>query len=120
MKEVLLLIRTAGDCADEMSPELYQAHFKKVVDYIDNLSAAGKLISAQPLAMKGSILQGKGASFKDGPFVETKEVIAGYFLLRAADFAEARDMAMAHPILEDDPVARIELREIKRETGINC
>jgi hypothetical protein len=119
MKEFLLLIRTEGDCAEQMSPELYKTHFQKVVDYIDNLRASGKLISAQPLAMDGAILQGKGSSFKDGPFVETKEVIAGYFLFKAADFGEAREIARAHPILEDDPNARIELREIKREKGIN-
>jgi hypothetical protein len=119
MKEFLLLIRTEGDCTDQMSPELYRAHFQKVVDYIDHLKAAGKLISAQPLAMNGSIMQGKGAHFKDGPFIESKEVIAGYFLFRAVDFEEARAIARTHPILEDDPTARIELREIKREIGIN-
>jgi hypothetical protein len=119
MKEFLLLIRSEGDCAEKMSPELHKVHFQKVVNYISDLSNKGLLISAQPLTMFGSILQGKGNAFKDGPFIESKEVIAGYFLFRANDFEEAKKIAKAHPLLEDEPTSRIELREIKIEEGIN-
>jgi len=120
MKEFLLLIRSEGDCSEKMAPDVHKVHFQKVVQYIDNLKTAGKLISAQPLTMSGSIMQGKGATFKDGPFIETKEVIAGYFLFRANSYEEAKEIAKAHPILEDEPTTRIELREIKMEEGINC
>ena len=119
MQEFLLLIRSEGDCIENMSPELHRLHFQKMVDYIDNLRKTGRLISAQPLTMTGSILQGKGAAFKDGPFNETKEVIAGYFLFKANDYEEAKEIARAHPVLEDDPGSRLELRPIKIEEGIN-
>jgi hypothetical protein len=117
MKEFLMLIRTEGDCADTMSPEFHKLHLQKVISYIADMQKAGKLISAQPLSMKGAILQGK--TFKDGPFIESKEVVAGYFLFHAGDLNEAKEIAKAHPILEDEPSARIELREIKKEEGIN-
>jgi hypothetical protein len=120
MQEFLLLIRSEGDCAEQMTPEQHHVHFKKVLNYIDNLKSTGRLISAQPLSMHGSIFQGKGAAFKDGPFVETKEVIVGYFLFKANSFDEAKEIAKAHPLLEDDESSRIELREIKMEAGINC
>jgi len=119
MKEFLLLIRTEGDCAERMSPELHKIHFQKVVEYIDNLRTSGKLISAQPLTMYGSIVQGKANTFKDGPFIESKEVIAGYFLFRASGFEEALEIAKQHPLMEDDPTSRIEVREINKEEGIN-
>ncbi|MBS1600191.1 MAG: hypothetical protein JST75_18330 [Bacteroidetes bacterium] len=119
MKEYLLLIRSEGDCAETMSPEVHKAHLQRVINYIGNLKDTGRLISAQPLTMKGSIIQGKGSAFKDGPFIESKEVIAGYFLFRANDYEEATEIAKSHPILEDDPTTRIELREIKKEDGIN-
>ena len=120
MKEFLLLIRTEGDCAERMSPELHKIHFQKVVNYIDNLRTSGNLISAQPLTMCGSIIQGKANTFKDGPFIESKEVIAGYFLFRASSFEEAKEIAKAHPLLEDTNYSRIELREIKYEKGVNA
>jgi hypothetical protein len=119
MKEFLLLMRTEGDCAEMMSPDVHKIHLQKVINYIGDLKDSGKLISAQPLTMSGAILQGKGNTFKDGPFIETKEVIAGYFLFRAKSLQEAKEIAMAHPLLEDDPTARIEIREIKHEQGIN-
>ena len=116
----MLLIRTEGDCSETMSPELHQVHLRKVLDYINRLKSAGLLISAQPLTMQGSIMQGVGAAFKDGAFAETKEVIAGYYVFKAKDVKEAREIAMTHPILEDEPTARVELREVKMEVGINC
>lgn len=119
MKEFLLLIRSEGECAETMAPETYKAHLKKVISYIDDLRTSGKLISAQPLTMSGTIIQGKGSTFKDGPFVEAKEVIAGYYLFKAENFEEALEIAKAHPLMEDEPTSRIEVREIKKEEGIN-
>jgi hypothetical protein len=120
MQEFMLLIRSEGDCAEKMSPELHEVHLKKVISYIDNLKTQGRLISAQPLTMTGSIFQGKSGIIKDGPFIESKEVIAGYFLFRAKNFDEAKEIAKSHPLLEDTDYSRIELREIKHEEGINC
>jgi hypothetical protein len=119
MKEFLLLMRTQGDCSETMSPEFHRAHLQKMIDYIGNLESAGKLIGAQPLSMNGAMLQGKGTTYKDGPFIESKEVIVGYFVFRAKDMEEASAIAREHPLLEDDPTARIEVREIKKEAGIN-
>lgn len=120
MQEFLLLIRTEGDCTDNMTPEQFKAHHENVVRYITDLRTSGKLISAQPLTMRGAILQGKGGAIKDGPFIESKEVIAGYFLFWAENYDEAMLIARAHPTLTDDETARLEVREIKMEEGINC
>ena len=120
MQEFLLLIRSEGECADHMTQEQHQAHFNRVVSYINDLRTSGKLISAQPLTMRGSMLQRKGGSIKDGPFIESKEVIGGYFLFTASNYDEAMEIARAHPLLSDDETSRLELREIKMEEGINC
>jgi hypothetical protein len=45
----------------------------------------------------------------DGPFAETKEVIAGYDLLECADLDEAIEVARTHPMARN---GRIELRPI--------
>jgi hypothetical protein len=49
---------------------------------------------------------------------ETKEVIAGYFLIEANDLKEAIDIAKANPVLEDEN-ARIEVRPVRKMEGIN-
>ena len=79
MKQFLLLIRTEGDHLETLSPEEQQARVQRVGGYIGKLMQQGKLHSAQPLEMEGRIIGSPKSKLKDGPFNETKEVIAGYF-----------------------------------------
>ncbi|HXC04126.1 MAG TPA: YciI family protein [Bacteroidia bacterium] len=118
-KEFLILMRTQGDCSVTLEAAVHRTHLQKMMNYIDSLKKQGCLISAQPLSMNGSMLQAKQGTIKDGPFTETKEVIAGYFLIRAKNLNEALEIARKHPLLEDDPDSRLEIREIKQEEGIN-
>lgn len=119
MKEFMLLIRTQGDHLATLSPEKQQQHVEKVMSYMAALLKTGKLKSAQPLAMEGVIVSGAAGKLKDGPFNETKEVIAGYFLLEAKDLDEAIRIAGDNPVFEDGTGARIEVRPIKVMEGIN-
>jgi hypothetical protein len=119
MKEFMLLIRTQGDHLAELSPEQQQQHLKKVMIYMSGLMKSGKLNSAQPLDMKGVIVSGSAGKLKDGPFNETKEVIAGYFLIKADSLEEAILIAKDNPVFEDGTNARIEVRPIKVMEGIN-
>jgi len=118
MKQFLLLVRTEGDHLQELSPEDQTQHVQKVGGYIGKLMEEGKLKSAQPLEMEGTIVTSPKGKLKDGPFNETKEVIAGYFLIEAENMAEAIAIAKANPVLENEK-ACIEIRPIKIMKGIN-
>jgi hypothetical protein len=60
------------------------------------LSKAG-----HPLAYQGKIVSGKkGHTVVDGPFVESKEAIGGYFLLQVESEEEAIEIARHCPGLE--------------------
>jgi hypothetical protein len=118
MQEYLLLIRTKGDYCESMLPEQYQKHLQNVGDYIQKLTRDGKFQGAQPLQMTGTMLKGAKGSFKDGPFIESKEVIIGYYLIQAENLEEAKDIAKANPVF-DETEAEIEIRLIKHEEGIN-
>jgi len=80
---------------------------------------SGKLRSAQPLEHEGAIISGAKGKLKDGPFNESKEVIAGYFLIQAADLDEAIQIARKNPVFESASTARIEVRPVKILHGIN-
>ncbi len=82
MKEYLLLIRSEEDHLEKFSPDVQQEHTQRVGAYINRLVQEGKLKGAQPLEMEGTIITVKNGKVKDGPFNETKEVIAGYFFNR--------------------------------------
>jgi hypothetical protein len=117
MKEFLLLIRTEGDVWTSLSPQELQDHIEKGTSYIGKLMEEGTLKSAAPLD-KGSsrIVTGTNGIIKDGPFNESKEVIAGYFHIVAKDIQEAVAIAKANPIFKDIPT-KIEVHLMKSIGG---
>jgi hypothetical protein len=119
MKEFMLLIRTEGDHLSKLPAEEQQQHLQKVRAYIEDLMKAGKLKSAQPLEQESAIISGTKGKLKDGPFNESKEVIAGYFLIVANDMKEAIEIGKRNPVFESADTARIEVRPIMILEGIN-
>ena len=119
MKEFMLLIRTEGDHLSSLSPEKQKEHLQKVMVYIEDLMKNGKLKSAQPLEMESAIISGTKGKLKDGPFNESKEVIAGYFHILAEDMSEAIEIGRRNPIFDSASNARIEVRQIRILHGIN-
>lgn len=118
MKEFLLFIRTEGNPIAELSPQQQQEHVEKVGKYIQDMIAKGIMKDAQPLEMEGITLSYKNGKFTDGPFNESKEVIAGYYHLVAEDLEAAIEIAKADPRFEDG-VWRMEIRPILQVDGIN-
>ena len=79
--------------------------------WVDGLAQSGVQRGAQPLMEEGKLVSGaKGGSVTDGVFAESKEAIAGYFLLAVADIDEAVRHAQACPILALG--AQIEVRPV--------
>jgi hypothetical protein len=84
---------------------LSDAEVEKIVSdwsvWFEGLTAAGKCKGGHPLRDAGKLVSGKkGRIITDGPFVESKEAIGGYFHLHVADEAEAIAIAQECPGLE--------------------
>jgi hypothetical protein len=70
-------------------------------DWFEQLVEQGRATSGHPLAYQGKIVSGKkGHTVVDGPFVESKEAIGGYFLLQVESEEEAIEIARHCPGLE--------------------
>ena len=94
-----------------MSPAQLQRTMTDFYAWVDGLHKQGILRGAQPLMEEGKLVTGtKGASMTDGVFAESKEAIAGYFLLAVDSMDEALRIARACPIL--DHGAQIEVRPV--------
>ncbi|MFI6598424.1 YciI family protein [Nonomuraea sp. NPDC050536] len=83
------------------------------------LDEAGALIAAeglQPTASAARVIATGGAKrVVDGPFAESKELIAGYYLIRAASLAEAVEWARRCPVelaVKPGQEAVVEVREV--------
>jgi hypothetical protein len=103
MKEFLLILKTEGSVWTDLSPEQLQKHLEHGGAYIGNLIKEGKLKNANPVDKGSRLVSGSNGVIKDGPFNETKEVIAGYFHIVAKDMDEAVSIARANPIFNDIP-----------------
>jgi hypothetical protein len=104
-----------------------ETEFARLVDESieadQDLKARGHLIVATPLqgpeaSVTVSVRNGRTTTV-DGPFAETKEAIAGFFMI------EARDMAEAIRLVEGNPTAHqgfVEIRpvmpRIHSQTGV--
>lgn len=108
--EHLLLIR-GTHWNSGMSPAELQRVMTDFYAWVDGLTQKQILRGAQPLMEEGKLVTGaKGANVTDGAFAESKEAIAGYFLLAVASTDEAVRLAQACPILACG--AQIEVRPI--------
>lgn len=103
MKEYLLIIRTEGSVWTDLSPEQLQKHMDHGTAYIGNLTKDGKLKGANPVDKGSRIVTNSNGLITDGPYNESKEVIAGYFLIAAKDINEAVEIAKKNPIFKDIP-----------------
>jgi len=112
MAEYLLLFR-GGDSArtaDQQSPEKWQAHMQKWMQWMSELTEQGKFVGAQPLKVAGSVVTGSKKVVTDGPFVEGKEMVGGYLICKAGSLEEAVEISKGCPVLEHD--GSVEVREI--------
>jgi hypothetical protein len=112
MTEYLLLFR-GGDAArtdEQQSPEKWQAHMQKWMQWMGELTEQGKFSGAQPLKIDGKVISGNKKVVTDGPFVEGKEMVGGYLICKADSLEEAVEIAKGCPILEHDGI--VEVREI--------
>jgi hypothetical protein len=113
MKEFMFYIRKQSDSEKTLPPDKFHDFLKSCETYIGKLKQEGKLISAQPMDKAGSIISGREGSFKEVPFNETPETIAGYYHILADSLEEAISIAKANPEFEYNNDTRIEVRAVK-------
>jgi len=87
-----------------------------MMKYNEELAKAGVLISLDGLhpLLKGARVTYKGGKtmVTDGPFVEAKEVVGGFWLIDVRSKEEAVDWAKRCPAVKVDSGATIEIRQI--------
>ena len=110
MKEFLFIFR-GGMPMD--SPEVIQSHMLEWRDWMDGLAKQGKLFGGQPLESGGKTVTGSNKVFTDGPFIESKEMVGGYLLIKAADINEATELSKGCPILPTGGI--VEVRPIQQQ-----
>jgi hypothetical protein len=87
---------------------------ERVQLYLEELQEHGNLIDASRLqpASSGAVIKVRGGqmAITDGPFIETREQIAGYYLIEANDLNDAIRIAAKSPSAH---LGTVEVRPLK-------
>lgn len=100
MNEFLLIFRRELNKSGlQPSPEQLQKMMKEWQNWMGSIAAQNKLVSSgNRLADEGKVVS-PGAVVTNGPYVEIKEAIGGYIMIRAESLEEAAEISKTCPIL---------------------
>lgn len=100
MKEFMLLFRQPSYDYSDVSKEEMAALAKKWNEWWKGIEKQGKLARRGPrLSMEGKVLK-PGGVVTDGPFVEIKEKLGSFIVVKAENLEEATTLAHGCPALD--------------------
>jgi hypothetical protein len=109
MAQYLILIYEAEEAYATATPEQFNAVMEAHNRFAEQVVEAGGTLDGgnalQPTSTATTI---RGDIVTDGPFVETKEVLGGYYLITAADLDQAIKISKFCPA----PYGGVEVRPI--------
>ena len=115
MDEFILLFRLdIINKEAQPSPEQLQVYMKQYHDWVGGIAALNKFAGGKGLSTEGKVLKARHV-ITDGPYAEIKESVAGFIIIRAADFEEAVSLARDCPMLMGEGNS-VEVRKI---TGVH-
>jgi len=99
--QFLLLVYTDQELLGKLPAAAFDTEMRQCLQHADEMKAGGSLLSFQQLESSASAksvrLRNGRTTVLDGPFAETKEVLAGFNLIEAESIEEAVRMAQEFP-----------------------
>jgi hypothetical protein len=111
MKDFMFIF-TNNPNMPKATPEQMQANMQLWFAWIDKLKAKNIYAGGEALMPGGKMVTGKKALVTDGPFAESKEIVGGYFIVKANTLEEAAELAKDCPDLPHD--GKVEVREVMK------
>lgn len=97
MKKFLLLLHDNTEDLSQLSPKEMESLIQAHMEWAEKLATSGHLIAGEGLDEKSIRITGKDSIIKDGNFIETKEMIGGFYYLQANDLEEAIELSKGCP-----------------------
>lgn len=116
MPDFVFFIRGGEENPQDFSFQELQVHVNKYFAWIEELTQASHFKGGQPLDNQSKVVSRSTRQkviIKDGPFVESKEAIQGFFLIQADNLTQAVELAQGCPAL--DMGGSVEVRPIAIE-----
>jgi hypothetical protein len=112
MEKFMLLIREDLKRMRASTEEERVAEMLEMFEWTKSIAASGNYVTSEPLGVTGRYVS-KKAVLSDGPFIESKEGIAGYYIIQVNNINEAVSIAQNCPLVMRD-AAIVEVRPIEK------
>ncbi|MBO6522593.1 MAG: hypothetical protein JJ971_02100 [Balneolaceae bacterium] len=110
MNKYMLILFDNIEAFLESSPEEMQEEINLHMKWIEDLG--DHYDSGEPLHLEAKNIKGKEKVVSDGPFIEAKELVGGFYIIKANSLDEATDLAKGCPVLRLG--GSIEVREVMK------
>lgn len=113
MSEFVYLFRI-GDAEQHEAmgtPARAQQSMQRWLAWMHELEANGHLKDrGQPLDRAGKVVRGRQKTVTDGPYIEAKDLVAGFIIIEAPDLAKAVELSLGCPMF--DGGGSVEIRPV--------
>ncbi len=110
MNKYMLILFESDDAYGDFSPEEMQKEIAVHGEWIQSLGT--HFDSGEPLHQQAKTIIGKEKVVTDGPFIEAKELVSGFYILNADSLEEATELAKGCPVLRLG--GKVEVRQVMK------
>ena len=110
MEKFLFIIREDLKLLKAFSGEERNRDMQIMTRWVESLAESWNFVGGEPLAVTGKYVN-KDSVVTDGPFIESKEGISGYLLVKAENLDQAASFAQTCPLVLQGSLV-IEVRPI--------
>jgi hypothetical protein len=114
MKDFMLIFRNSVREQENFinqSPEEMDKEMQLWQKWMEKLAANGNVGEGNPLMPEGKVIRGTKQFVTDGPYIEGKDLVGGYMIIKAKDLAQATQLSLDCPHLAFND-STVEVREI--------
>lgn len=110
MPHFMLVLRDDPSVFQSYGPADIQQLLQKYEAWAGMVGAQGRLVGGNKLQDEGGRtmrVRGGRVVTKDGPYAETKEIVSGFFIVKADDYDHAVRLCADHPVFSHQGVLEI-------------
>jgi len=99
MEKFMMIIREDLERMGKLTDEERFSNIPMMLKWVDSLIESGNYIKGEPLLITGRYVT-KDQILSDGPFIEAREGISGYEIIRAENIEQAAAIAQNCPLVQ--------------------
>lgn len=110
MKNFMFLFRNGMEARSNATPEEMQNNMQLWFAWVEKLKNQGIYVAGEALMPVGKTVKGEKQVVTDGPFAESKELVGGFFVVKADDLDAAIALTKDYP--DYNIGGSVEVREV--------